>query len=186
MNKAVFLDRDGTINEDLGYICSLDKLKFIPGAFRALRLLQENHELFIVTNQSGVGRKDFTEEELIEFNRNIENILGQEGIRIRKTYYCPHLKEDNCVCRKPSVHFLREAEKQYGIDLKRSMVIGDHPHDIEMARKAGAKGVYLLTGHGEKHRNEITNDARPDLIAADIYEAAVRILNFPDNSDNSS
>jgi histidinol-phosphate phosphatase family protein len=176
MDRAVFLDRDGTINEDIGYLHSLDRLEIFPRAYDALRALQKRYSLFIVTNQPGVGKKAFSESRLIELNRQIENILLGEGIRIRKTYYCPHLKEDKCVCRKPSDHFLREAEREFRVDLKRSVVMGDHPHDMEMAKRAGAMSAYLLTGHGEKHRNELTSKVRPDLIARDIYEATMWIM----------
>ena len=174
--QAVFLDRDGTINEDVGYFCSLDQLKFIPRAFEALRMLQEEYVLFIVTNQSGVARNYFSEEDLIRFNGQFENILKNEGVRIEKTYYCPHLDNEGCVCHKPSSFFLRKAEKRYCIDLKSSVVIGDHPHDIEMAHAVGAGSVYLLTGHGAKHREELKTIKQPNFIAENIYEAAVRIL----------
>lgn len=83
------------------------------------------------------------------------------------------------MCRKPSVHFLKQAEKEFGMDLKKSFVIGDHPHDMEMAKNAGAGAVYLLTGHGRRHRPELGAPSRPDLIAADIYEAARWVLDVP-------
>ena len=174
MRKAVFLDRDGTINEDIGYFCSMDQFRLIPKAIEALRLLQKDFELFIVTNQSGVSRKIFSEADLISFNREVEALLLEKGVSIKKTYYCPHLPKDRCSCHKPSPFFLNEAARSYGIDLRRSVVIGDHPHDIEMAVSVGARSVYVLTGHGEKHRNELNRE--PDLIANDIYEAAKWIL----------
>ena len=175
MKSAVFLDRDGTINEDAGYICTLDELKFIPRAFDAMRMLQEKHDLFIVTNQSGVARGFFTEEDLVKFQNEFDKILKDEGINIKKTYYCPHLKEDGCKCYKPSTFFMNEAEKEFNIDLNKSFVIGDHPHDIEMAHEAGASSVYLLTGHGQKHKPELEDIKQPNLIADSIYEAAVWI-----------
>lgn len=171
MKRAVFLDRDGTINEDVGYFCSMDKFRFIPKAVDALKLLKNDFELFIVTNQSGVARKIFSEGDLILFNKQVENLLHENGITINKTYYCPHLSQNGCFCHKPSSYFLKEAAKSYDIDLKQSVVIGDHPHDIEMAISAGAKSIYVLTGHGEKHRNELI--VQPDLLAKNIYEAAV-------------
>ncbi|MFP4473205.1 MAG: D-glycero-alpha-D-manno-heptose-1,7-bisphosphate 7-phosphatase [Candidatus Omnitrophota bacterium] len=178
LKPAVFLDRDGTINEDVGYFCSHDQFQLIPRALDALRLLQDKYVLFIVTNQSGVARHVFTESELIRFNQEIEGVLKAEGIHIQKTYYCPHLPEDGCLCHKPSDFFLREAEQEFHIDLKGSVVAGDHPHDIEMAHRAGASAVYLLTGHGTKHRSELDSIRPPDLIAQNIYEAAVWIMNM--------
>lgn len=176
MHRAVFLDRDGTINEDVGDFCSPDKLIFIPGAIKALKILQDRFVLFIVTNQSGIGKRIFNEEEFLQFNKYFETLLKNEGIIIRHIYYCPHTKEENCFCRKPSSYFLKEAEKKYDIDLKNSFVIGDHPHEIEMAHKVGAGSVYLLTGHGVKHKHELESLVQPDFIANDIYEAAVSII----------
>jgi len=173
MNKAVFLDRDGTINEDVGDFCSPEKLIFISGAIKALKILQERFLLFIVTNQSGIGKKVFSEEEFLQFNKYFETLLKDEDITIKHIYCCPHTKEKNCICRKPSPYFLRQAEKDYDIDLVNSYVIGDHPHDIEMAARVGAGSVYLLTGHGKKHKQELSKDT--DFIANDIYEAAIWI-----------
>ncbi len=178
MQKAIFLDRDGTINEDIGYFCDPDRLEFIPRAFEALRLLQQSFVLFIVTNQSGVARKYFSEDDLVTFNKYIQDELKKQGIHIRQTYYCPHLREDNCECHKPNDFFLKAAEESYGLDLKGSYVIGDHPHDIELAHNVGAGSVYVLTGHGKKHFEEIT--AQPDHVAPTIYEAARWIDQYKD------
>ena len=174
MKKAIFLDRDGTINEDVGYFCSMDQFILIPKAIDALKMLQNDFELFIVTNQSGVARKIFSEADLILFNKQVENLLYKNGINIKKTYYCPHLPQDHCLCHKPSSYFLREAEKFYDIDLKQSVVIGDHPHDIEMACDVGAHSIYVLTGHGINHKNELK--AIPDVIKNNIYDASIWIL----------
>jgi D-glycero-D-manno-heptose 1,7-bisphosphate phosphatase len=176
MKRAVFLDRDGTINEDVGYFCSMDQFRFIPNALRALQLLQKNFELFIVTNQSGVGRNIFSENALVSFNKEVEDLLLHNGIVITKTYYCPHLSEDRCHCHKPSPYFLKEAAQEYTIDLKESFVIGDHPHDVEMGSAVGAKSIYVLTGHGEKHKAELK--APPDYLATDIFEASKWILSI--------
>ena len=174
MHKAIFLDRDGTINEDVGYFCSADKLIFFPRAIQALRILQERFQLLIITNQSGIGKKIFSEEEFIQFNIYFNGILKNNSINIKYIYYCPHTKEDNCICHKPSTYFLKKAKKEYNINLLNSYVVGDHPHDIEMAKKVGASSVYLLTGHGEKHRKELLIE--PDHIAVDLYEATIWIM----------
>jgi histidinol-phosphate phosphatase family protein len=172
--RAVFLDRDGTINEDVGDFCSQDKLIFIQGAIEALRILQKRFLLFIITNQSGIGKNLFTEEEFLQFSKTYDTLLKSKGIKIKYTYYCPHTKEEDCHCRKPNTYFLKQAERDYDIDLKNSYVIGDHPHDIEMAHNVGARSVYLLTGHGKKHRRELLKE--PDFVANDLYEAAVWII----------
>lgn len=169
MNRALFLDRDGTINEDVGNLYSEDKLIFIPRAIEALRILQKRFLLFIVTNQSGIGSNIFSEADFRGFTGSFDRLLKREGITVRHTYYCPHKKEDSCICRKPSPYFLKEAQRQYKIDTGNSFVIGDHPHDIEMAHKVDAKSIYLLTGHGQKHRKELV--LAPDFIADNLYEA---------------
>ncbi len=174
MNKAIFLDRDGTINEDVGDFCSIEKLVFIPGAIEALKILQETFQLFIITNQSGVNKNIFSEEELIRFNRYFDRFLKNEGITIKEVYYCPHTKEQHCLCRKPSPYFIRQAEKDYGIDLKSSYVIGDHPTDIEMAQAVGAGAIYVLTGHGRKHKDQLSIE--PTVVCNNLYEAAIWIM----------
>ena len=173
MVKAVFLDRDGTINEDVGDLFEPRKLVFIPHAIEGLKLLCKNFRLFIVTNQSGIGRNAFSQKDFFRFDRFFSALLREEGIHIRRTYVCPHIKEEGCVCRKPSPYFLKRAAMDYGIELKKSFVIGDHPHDVEMAHRAGCNSGYLLTGHGKKHQKELGR--RPDLVAENLYAAAVII-----------
>lgn len=178
MNRAVFLDRDGTINEDVGDFCSQEKLIFIPRAIEALKILEERFLLFIITNQSGIRKNLFSEEEFSQFTKYFEAFLRNEGVTIMHTYYCPHTKEENCICRKPNPYFLKQAEKDYDIDLKNSYVLGDHPYEVEMAHRVGAGSVYLLTGHGKKHREELS--LKPDFIATDLYEASVWIKTMSD------
>ncbi len=173
MDRAIFLDRDGTINEDIGYLYTEDKLLFIKGAIEALKFFQREYLLFIITNQPGIGRKVFSKEDFFKFNKYYLNYLKQRGVSIKKLYFCPHTREQNCKCHKPSIFFLKEAEKEYNINLKGSYVIGDHPGDIEMANMAGTKSIYLLSGHGKRHLSELT--FRPDFIAEDIVQARIFI-----------
>ncbi len=174
MKKAVFLDRDGTINEDVGFLSDPEKLVFIPGALEALRILREDYLLFIITNQPGIERGAFSEEKFLEFSRCYEQLLADAGISIRGTFYCPHKKETNCVCIKPGTFFIEKIQREFPIDVKKSFVIGDHPHDIEMGLRAGSRTAYLLTGHGRLHLEEL-EELRPDIVAGDILEAARRI-----------
>lgn len=174
MARAIFLDRDGTINEDVGDLYQAGKLKFIPRAIEALKILQEYFSLFIVTNQSGINRKVFNQNDFLRFNRYFLSLLHAEGITINKVYYCPHTEEEKCLCHKPSPYFLQAASRDYGVDLKNSFILGDHPHDINMAHKAGCHSVYLLTGHGQKHRKELS--AKPDFIAPDIYTGSFWVI----------
>ena len=159
IHRAIFLDRDGT---------------FIPRAIEALKILQEKFLLFIVTNQSGIGKNIFSKEEFVRFNKHFNRLLNKEGVTIKKTYYCPHIKEEDCACRKPKPYFLKEAEHTCHIDLVNSWVLRDHPHDIEMAHRVEAGSIYLLTGHGKKHKKELS--VQPDLVADNLYEAAIWIM----------
>lgn len=174
MHKAIFLDRDGTINEDVGDLYTPDRLIFIPHAIEALRILQRRFLLFIVTNQSGIGNNVFSEKQFLEFNEYFVRLMNSCDVDIQNVFYCPHRKEENCGCRKPNPYFIKEAEKDYSLDMRNSYVIGDHPHDAEMAFKVGAGSVYLLTGHGRKHQQELS--IRPDLIADDIFQASLWIM----------
>jgi len=174
MGRAVFLDRDGTINEDAGYISTLDSLKFIPRSVDALRKLQEYFQLFIVTNQSGIGRGLFTEGDFLRFNRVFLELLVHQGVFIKEVYYCPHTSQDGCQCHKPKPYFLLKAQTEFDINLSVSYVIGDHPSDIEMARNAGARGIYVLTGHGIKHRHDLSGSTVD--MAVDLFEASRLIL----------
>jgi len=111
---------------------------------------------------------------LLQFNKYFEALLKTSGINIKHTYYCPHTKEGNCICRKPKPYFLRKAEQDHHVSLRSSFVVGDHPHDIEMAHIVRATSVYVLSGHGKKHKEEL--QIKPDFIANDLYEAAFWIV----------
>ncbi len=174
MKKAAFLDRDGTINEDVGCLFSEEKLLFIPGALDALKILQKEYFLFIITNQPGVEQGVFSEEQCVEFSKRYEEILKSEGIRVEKTFFCPHKKETGCACIKPNTYFIEKILKEYPVDLKASFAAGDHPHDVEMGMRAGAETIYLLTGHGRLHLDELRS-LKPGLTAENLYEAALRI-----------
>ncbi|WBW96703.1 D-glycero-alpha-D-manno-heptose-1,7-bisphosphate 7-phosphatase [Oceanirhabdus sp. W0125-5] len=173
MKKAVFLDRDGVIIEDSGYIDTIEEVKFFPFTMEALKELNKHYELFIVTNQSGIGRGLITEEGVDKVHEYILDELRKNDIHIREVYCCTHINEDKCICRKPNPYFLLEAEKKLDIDLKNSFVIGDHPSDVELAVNAGATGIYVLTGHGEKHLRKLKHR---DVIVDSLKEAVEWIL----------
>ncbi|MBW2976424.1 HAD-IIIA family hydrolase [Candidatus Woesearchaeota archaeon] len=177
MDKAVIMDRDGTINHDTGYAHKIEDFKLVDGAIEALNMLKDDFKFFIVTNQSGIGREIFTFEDFKKFNNHLIKTLKESNIRIEKTYTCPHHPDENCDCRKPSVKFIKEAEKEFNLDLKNSWVIGDQPHDIEMGKRAGCKTIYVLTGYGKKRENELNGNSKPDFIAENIYEASKIIIN---------
>jgi D-glycero-D-manno-heptose 1,7-bisphosphate phosphatase len=173
--KAIFLDRDGTINEDIGDLFKTPDLEFIPGAIKAMKMLQEKYLLFIITNQVGIGKGSFTEEEFIKFNRQFLDILKSKGINIQELYYCPHKPEDGCICRKPKNHYIEIARQKYNLDLKESFIIGDHPSDVETGKYANMTGIFLLTGHGKKHLHEIKENGKC-LIMDNLYSAALHIV----------
>jgi L-threonylcarbamoyladenylate synthase len=169
---AVFLDRDGTLIEDRGHLSDPAQAAFFPETFPALRRLGGQFALFIVTNQNGVAKGITRIEDVRRVNDHVVGRLRKEGVEILEVYTCPHQRSDGCACIKPNPFFLRKAEADHGIDLSRSFVVGDHPADVELARNTGARGIYVLSGHGEKHRSEVKV---PCAVAAGISEAVDRI-----------
>ena len=172
-NGAVFLDRDGTLIEDQGYLRHPDDVLFFPNTTRALSRLQKEFLLFIVTNQNGVGKGKLTLQEVDKVNEYLIGQLGKKGVVISGIFVCPHKEEDDCACMKPKPFFLKKAANDFNLNLNRSYVIGDHPYDVEFAKGVGAKGLYVKTGHGEKHLNELPPG---EVIVSDIGEAADWIL----------
>ena len=170
---AIFLDRDGTIIEDNGYINDPLNIEIYPFSYEALQLLQEHFLLFIITNQSGVSKGLITENEVKEVNNAIENVLKSTGIAIFDVFCCPHKDEDNCVCKKPNPYFIHKAAGLYNIDLAKSFIIGDHPSDIQCGKNAGITPIYLLSGHGRKHINEVEHDL---IIHENILDASKYII----------
>ncbi|MCX8082908.1 MAG: HAD-IIIA family hydrolase [bacterium] len=170
--KAVFLDRDGTIIEERGYIKNPEEIVFFPDVISALRVLQERFLLFIITNQSGVGEGYITIDDVEQVNYIVLEVLRKEGVRIEKIYYCPHIKTDRCKCRKPEPYYIYKASEEYGLDISKSFTIGDHPCDVEMAIKSGATGIFVLTGHGRKHLLEIP----PSVMVVENISEAIRYI----------
>lgn len=173
MHPAVFLDRDGTIIEDRGYINDPLDMVFYPESFKSLGLLQEYFLLFIITNQSGISKGIITEKEVKEINNYLVESLKARGIIIYDLFCCPHKTEDNCVCKKPSPYFINKAARMYNLNLAESFIIGDHPSDVECGINAGVTPIYLLSGHGIKHRVEVRQGIK---ICTNILDAANYIL----------
>jgi len=140
--KAVFLDRDGTLMVDKGYLDDPDEVELLPTVPEALRLLADNgFRMFVVTNQSGVGRGYFTEKQMHLVHWRLRMLLREENVELGKIYYCPHVPEDNCECRKPKPGLLRKAAEERDVDLKRSYVVGDKRSDWIAGRQAGVHPV---------------------------------------------
>ncbi|MBS3149233.1 HAD family hydrolase [Candidatus Woesearchaeota archaeon] len=170
-NRTVILDRDGVMIEDYGYVYKIEDLKFINGAIEGLKLLKD-FKLIIITNQGGIGKGYYTEDDFLKFNDYLVNLLRKEDIKIEKTYYCKHKPEENCECRKPKTKNVELAAKEFNIDLENSYVIGDKPSDIELGNKIGCKTIYVLSGQGEKYVAELDSNSIPTIIRKNLLEAA--------------
>ncbi len=170
----VFADRDGTLIHDTGYAFRTSDYTRLPGAAEGLRLLQDaGFGIAVVTNQSGIARGYYTEADYRAFQEQVERDFAAAGVQIEASFFCPHLPDEGCACRKPATGLLRRAETELGADLARSWVIGDNPSDMRLAQSAGCRGLYVLTGHGAERRTQL----RPELpVAADLLEAARHIL----------
>lgn len=172
-HPAVFLDRDGTLIEDRGHLRSAADVSFFSETIASLLLLQQDYLLFIVSNQSGVAEGVLTPEDVERVNGYVVEQLARAGVAIAEVYWCPHNRSDDCMCMKPKPYFLQQAADQHNVDLLQSYTIGDHPHDVYLAGKVGARGIYVLSGHGRKHRHELTGRYP---VVADIAEATEWIL----------
>jgi D-glycero-D-manno-heptose 1,7-bisphosphate phosphatase len=186
MRPGVFLDRDGTVNEEIGYIHEAEKLSLISGAAQAIRKLNIfGLPVVCVSNQSGVARGYFSIDSVYEVNRKLEELLAAEGAYLDRIYFCPHHPTEgqypyrtNCDCRKPGSGMLEKAADELEIDLERSFLIGDRLSDIKTAKNAGLKAILVLTGYGQKEMEHIKNQIslRPDYICKDISFAVDLIL----------
>ncbi len=177
--RAVFLDRDGTIGEEMGYVNHVDRFQIFPYAAEAIRHLnQAEIPVIVVTNQSGIARNIFPESLVHEVHKKMVKELAAGGAWIDAIYFCPHKSEDDCQCRKPSPGLLEQAAREHALDLAASWVVGDRYADLEMAHAAGARGILVMTGYGrgeyELHRD--TWPRQPDLLAANLSEAVRLIL----------
>jgi D-glycero-D-manno-heptose 1,7-bisphosphate phosphatase len=147
----VFLDRDGTVIDEVGHLGEPERVVILPGVPEALRrLANAGYALVMVTNQAGVARGYFTEAQVEAVNAHTADLLSVEGVRLDGWYHCPHHPEFTgpCGCRKPEPGMLRDAARDLDLDLERSWMVGDHPSDAEAGRAAGARPVMVRTGHG--------------------------------------
>ena len=180
LRGAVFLDRDGTICEEMGYINHIDRLRIFPFAARAIRRLNEAQiPVIVVTNQSGVARNIFPESLVQQVHKKMISELAAGGAWIDGIYFWPHKFEDACECRKPNPGLLERAAREHGLDLAASWVVGDRYADLEMAHAAGGRGILVMTGYGrgEYELHHSTWPRQPDALADNLTEAVRRILN---------
>ena len=182
MHRAVFLDRDGTVNVEVGYLRDLADLRLIDGAGTAIRLLNEaGLKVVLVTNQSGVARGYFPESLVNEAHVRLDRMLREKGARIDAVYYCPHHPTEGnssytvaCDCRKPGTGLIDRAARDLDIDVKQSYMVGDKWSDVELGQRAGARSILVQSGFAPDEPGNIrpAHVSAPDFIARTILEAA--------------
>jgi D-glycero-D-manno-heptose 1,7-bisphosphate phosphatase len=183
---VVFLDRDGTLNVEAGYIHELERLVLIEGAAEAVKRLNDaGVAAVLVTNQTGAARGYYSEQHILDLNARLVQLLSSEGAHLDAIYYCPHLKDGSvgdysyeCNCRKPEIGMVEQAYKEHvDLDRSRSFVIGDKSTDVELAKNCGAKGILVTTGYGEAVlKGEYQWPVEPDFQASSIVQAVDWIL----------
>jgi len=179
LRPAVFLDRDGTIGEELGYVNHIDRFQIFPYAAEAIRQLnQAEIPVIVVTNQSGIARNIFPESLVHEVHKKMVAELASGGAWIDAIYFCPHKTEDACECRKPNPGLLLKAGSEHALDLPASWVVGDRYADLEMGHAAGARGILVMTGYGrgEHELHSSTWPRQPDALAENLRDAVRHIL----------
>jgi D-glycero-D-manno-heptose 1,7-bisphosphate phosphatase len=184
LTPAVFLDRDGTLIEDVGYLRHVRDVVFFPWTVDAVRAL--NHAglpVVVITNQSGVARGLLTETGVEQLHRHMSAVLDAGGARIDAYYYCPHHPDGSvaaykrrCDCRKPGRGMIDQASADLGLDPARSFVVGDKWLDVGAARAAGARGILVRTGYGASEEEEPPPNLKADMVADNLIEAVGWIL----------
>lgn len=181
--RAVFLDRDGTINEQVGYVNDESRFYLLPGVTKAIRRLNKlNIPVIIVTNQAGAARGYFPVELVDLVHKKMAALLQKDGAHIDALYYCPHLKggkikdfDKECNCRKPKTGMLLQAAEEHNIDLSSSYMVGDRMGDVKFAQSENVKGILVLTGYGRGELGFIKG-TKPDHVAENLMEAVEWIL----------
>lgn len=182
--KAVFLDRDGTIVEDVGYLNLPEQIKFIPGSIEAVKMLNEaGYKVVVISNQAGVARGLVTEDMLQTIDKVIHKKILNGGGHLDATYYCPHHPEHGvypyrqiCECRKPHTGLIKRATRDQNLDLSRSFMIGDKGTDVETGKRAGTRTILVLTGKGVEEKNSLKE--KPDHVANNLLEAVKWLLSL--------
>ena len=171
MKKALFLDRDGVVNVEINYLYKIEDFKFIDGIFKLCHYYQNlGFMIFIVTNQSGIARGYYSEDDFDKLSRWMIKEFKKNGIEIKKVYFCPHHPDisSTCQCRKPNPGMILQAQREFNIDLQNSILVGDKESDIESALNAGIKESYLFD---EKKIHNKTKATKIVSKLEDIYNA---------------
>jgi len=178
-HPAVFLDRDGTINEEMGYVNHLSRLVLLPQAAPAIRRLHEaGLKVVVVTNQSGAARGYFPVSLVAAVHRVMEDLLAQDAARLDGIYTCLHGPDDGCGCRKPQPGLILQAARELDLDLGRSYLVGDRYVEMDTADRAGVKWILVLTGYGRGEWEHFAKASRPQpaYVARDLLDAAQWIV----------
>jgi D-glycero-D-manno-heptose 1,7-bisphosphate phosphatase len=188
LRRAVFLDRDGTLCEEVGYLNHISRLHIYPFVAGAIRRLNDaGFPVIVVTNQSGAGRGYFPESLIDEVHDRIRHDLAVSGARIDAFYTCPHRTEDGCACRKPRIGMLERAAREQELLLPSSWVVGDRQADVDLAHNAGARSIFVLTGYGRgEHQWHSRDWPHPPQFIAENLAAAVDTILQHESSDAAS
>ena len=175
---AVFLDRDGTVIFDKNYLSSPEQVKLYSYSAESINKLRKaGFKIIVVTNQSGIARGMFGEKELKKVNKKFTDLLKEQGAKIDGLYYCPHIDENKCSCRKPKTGMVLQAAKEHNIDLEKSYTVGDSVRDYLLGYNSGGKGILVLTGHGKKQQKKIKEQKiKPLAVCATLKQAANLII----------
>lgn len=184
--RAIFMDRDGTVCDEVGYVNHVERIRLLPRSAEAIRRANAaGFQTIVVTNQAGVARGYFDEDLIHEVHEEIRRLLAEHDARVDAIYYCPHHPEVGsapyrqvCDCRKPLPGMFHRARDEMGIDLGRSYVVGDSMRDVEAGHRVGASTVLVLTGYGRGEREHHASrwTVEPDHVAEDLLEAVDWIL----------
>ncbi|PYS99581.1 MAG: HAD family hydrolase [Acidobacteria bacterium] len=170
--KAAFIDRDGTLIEEVNFLSSVDELRVFPYTFEAVKCLKDaGYLVIVVTNQSGIGRGIYDEKAMQAIHEAMQSQLDN---MIDAFYFCPHLPCDGCSCRKPGLGMIESAMKDFAIDLPNSWMIGDKKIDVETGQKAGTRTAMVMTGYGRAH--SIQMESMPDVLAEDLRDVVREVV----------
>lgn len=171
---AAFIDRDGTLIEEVNFLSRVEDLRLFSYTGEAIRMLKDRGFLVIVvTNQSGIGREIYTEDDMHSIHSEMKRLLPDY---FDAFYFCPHLPCDGCSCRKPGLGMIEAAMWDFQIDLKNSWMIGDKKIDVETGVNAGIKSAMVMTGYGARHEHDLVE--QPDVKAENLLEAVRQIVSF--------
>lgn len=171
LRPAVFLDRDGVINVEVSYLGDPAGFQLLPGVTAAIRRLnQAGLPVIVVTNQSGIGRGYYSLDAMTAVHQRMDAELAAACAHVDALYFCPHRPEDGCSCRKPAPGMLIQAAAELGVDLARSVIIGDKFSDLVAGKVVGCRGVLVLTGHGAEEWAR-GGPLEPEYVAADLVAA---------------